>query len=121
MNVGNLRVVLATIGSVAAVRLKNSGFRHENQIVLVGNSIARLIVNCFRGHFQIDISKLIYIKCSGPHDDSIKETLNPPEKQKENLGRKNWVELDLINNSILITQSELARTPLTTGPQAQHW
>ena len=52
--------------SVAKVPLANLGFRHEGQIVLVGNSIARLIVNCFMGRFQIDSSKLIYIKCSGP-------------------------------------------------------
>jgi len=73
--------------------------------VLVGNSIARLILNCFRGRFQKNDFNLIYIKCSGPHaDESIKATLN--HLRSLNLGRKDCVVLDLLNNSIPITQSQ---------------
>ena len=105
MNVANLRVIRAVIGSVAMVPLTSSGFRHKYGIVLVGNSIARLILNCLRGRFQINAFKLIYIKCSGPHaDESIKATLN--HLRSLNLGRKDCVVLDLLNNSIPITQSQ---------------
>ena len=105
MNVANLKVIRAVIGSVAMVPLTSSGFRHKYGIVLVGNSIARLILNCFRGRFQKNDFKLIYIKCSGPHaDESIKATLN--HLRSLNLGRKDCVVLDLLNNSIPITQSQ---------------
>jgi len=79
MNVANLRVIRAVIGSVAMVPLTSSGFRHKYGIVLVGNSIARLILNCFRGHFQINAFKLIYIKCSGPHAN-VSSDSQPLEK-----------------------------------------
>ena len=35
-----------------------------------------------------------------------------------NLGRKDCVVLDLMNNSIPVKQSEMARAPPITGPQA---
>ena len=74
MNIGDTRIVPPKVGSVASVPLTPSGFRNEGRIVIVGNSIARLIVSCFRGRFQLDSSRLIYIRCSGPRaDDSIWE------------------------------------------------
>ena len=64
MNIGDTRIAPPKVGSVATVPLTPSGFRNEGRIVIVGNSIARLIVSCFKGRFQLDSSNLIYIRCT---------------------------------------------------------
>ena len=118
MNIGDTRIVPPKVGSVATVALTPSGYRNEGRIVIVGNSIARLIVSCFRGRFQLDSSKLIYIRCGSPRaDDSIKDTLISLQNLK--LDRRDCVIiLDLMNNSIPVTQSYEFRTPEVTSPPA---
>ena len=114
MNIGDTRIVPPKVGSVATVALTPSGYRNEGRIVIVGNSIARLIVSCFRGRFQLDSSKLIYIRCSGPcADDSIKVSLISLQNLK--LDRRDCVILDLMNNSVPVTQSAESKTPEITG------
>ena len=61
MNIGDIRIAPSHVGSVATVPLTTSGFMNEGRIVIVGNSIAKLIVSCFRGRFQLESSRLIYI------------------------------------------------------------
>ena len=115
MNIGDIRIAPPKVGSAATVPLTPSEFRNEGRIVIVGNSIARLIVYCFRGRFQLDSYKLIYIRCSGPRaDNSIKDSLISLQNLK--LYRRDCVILDLMNNSVPVTQSNEHRTPETTGP-----
>ena len=116
MNIGGSRIAPPRVGSEVTVPLTPAGHRNEGRIVVVGNSIARLIVSCFRGRFQLDSSRLIYIRCRGPRaGDSIKNSL--VSLQNLNLDRRDCVFLDLMNNTVPVTQSDEHRTPETTGSQ----
>ena len=117
MNIGDIRIAPPNVGSVVMVPLTTSDFWNEGSSVIVGNSIAKHIVSCFRGRFQLESARLIYIRCSGPRaDDSIKETLTSLQNLK--LDRRDCVILDLKNNSVPVTQSDEFRTPEITGPPA---